>query len=397
MTLYRDYPSHRSCRYRDTWAEVSLDAIAHNVRLFKNNLKQAARFMAVVKADGYGHGAAEAAFMALEAGADYLGVAFVDEAVQLRHAGVQAPILILGCTPPHAVEAAIRQRLTITVSSRDMLDDVTRCAKTIGLQAIVHLKIDTGMSRLGFAPEEALSVCLASASPLVAIEGIFTHFADADNSDPAFTREQYGAFVSLLERLSESGVHIPIKHCCNSAAAMKFPDMHMDMVRIGIAMYGLTPLPGEPHPAYPLREAMQLKTNISYVKPVHKNKPVSYGLTYRTDKDSLVATLPIGYADGLSRRLSNNGFALVRGRRVPIIGRVCMDQTMIDVTSFPGLKAGEEATLFGASEGDRISIHEIAARMGTIPYEVVCLIGKRVPREYVRHGELVAATNLLLE
>ncbi|TYP79330.1 alanine racemase [Paenibacillus methanolicus] len=384
-------------RYRETWAEISLDAIDHNVRLFKQKLNPAVRLMAVVKADGYGHGAIQAAITAIEAGADYLGVAFADEAIQLRRAGIQTPVLILGYTPQHAMEAAIRHQLTITVSTSDMLADVASRAVALGLQARVHLKVDTGMSRLGFTPEEVLPACLASLSSRVAIEGIFTHFADADNPDPAFTHEQFDAFVSLLQRLSESGVHIPIKHCSNSAAAMKFPDMHMDMARIGIALYGLTPLAGDVHPDYPFREAMQLKTNVAVVKSVLSNTPVSYGLTYRTDKNSLVATLPVGYADGLSRQLSNNGFALVRGQRVPIIGRVCMDQTMIDVTSFPDLKAGETVTLFGMSAGERISIHEVAFHMGTIPYEVVCLIGKRVPRVYVRHGEIVATTNPLLE
>jgi alanine racemase len=383
-------------RYRDTWAEVSLDAIEHNVRLFRASMGRSARLMAVVKAEGYGHGAVEIALTAMEAGADYLGVAFVDEAIQLRHAGVQAPILILGHTPVHAIEEAIRQQLTIAVSSREMLAEVAGRAERLNRQARIHLKVDTGMSRIGFTAEDVLPACLSISHSHTIIEGIFTHFADADNPDPSFTHGQYDAFVVLLKRLAESGVHIPIKHCCNSAAAMKFPDMHMDMVRVGIALYGLSPLP-EALPSFPLREAMQLKTKISFVKTVNKNKPVSYGLTFVTEMDSLVATLPVGYADGLSRQLSNTGLVLVRGKRVPIIGRVCMDQTMIDVTSLPDLSAGEEVTLFGMSEGDGISIRETAALMNTIPYEVVCLVGKRVPREYVRHGEMVSTSNHLIQ
>lgn len=369
--------------YRQTWAEVSLDAIAHNAGLFRKRMSEDCLLMAVVKADGYGHGALEAARAAVAAGAGYLGVAFVDEALRLREAGVEMPILVLGYTPGHAIEAAVRHRIAFAVSSRDTWEQAAAVSEKLGGQARIHLKVDTGMSRLGFAPDEVLPLYRICANAHVMIEGIFTHFADADNPDPTFTRRQYGEFVALTERLAASGIRIPLRHCCNSAAAMKFPEMHMDMVRIGIAMYGLTPLEGEPLSAYPLREAMQFKTRISFLKTVEAGRPVSYGLTYRTPKESRIATLPVGYADGLSRRLSNNGFVLICGQRVPIVGRICMDQAMIDATSVPDAYVGEEVTLFGESEGRRLSIHEIACRMGTIPYEVVCLIGKRVPRVYV--------------
>ncbi|WP_217593642.1 alanine racemase [Cohnella sp. GbtcB17] len=373
---------------RDTRAEVSLDAIARNVRLFRENLGIGVRLMAVVKADGYGHGAEATARTAIETGADYLGVALADEAIALRDAGIEAPILILGHSTARAIEAAVRQRIAIAVSSRDMWDDVVSVAGRLGKQAIVHLKVDTGMARLGFQPEKVLAFCLKRSHPLVTIEGIFTHFADADNPDPSFTRSQFERFVNTIAQLADHGIHIPIKHCCNSAAAMRFPEMHMDMARIGIAMYGLSPLTGAPLPSYPLLEAMQLKTSISYIKKVTENRPVSYGLTYTTTEESSIATLPVGYADGLSRQLSNNGFALVQGVRVPIVGRVCMDQTMIDVTSLPDVKTGDEVTLFGRSGSDRISIHEVASRMGTISYEAVCLIGKRVPRIYTLKDKL---------
>lgn len=374
---------------RDTRAEVSLDAIARNVRLFRENIGIGVRLMAVVKADGYGHGAEATARTAIEAGADYLGVAFADEAIALREAGIEAPILILGHSTARAIEAAVRQRIAIAVSSQDMWDDVVSVAAGLGNQAIVHLKVDTGMARLGFQPEEMLAFCLKRSHPLVTIEGILTHFADADNPDPSFTRSQFERFVSMTTQLADHGIHIPIKHCCNSAAAMRFPEMHMDMARIGIAMYGLSPLTGAQLPSYPLLEAMQLKTSISYIKKVKENRPVSYGLTYTTTEESTIATLPIGYADGLSRQLSNNGFALVRGIRVPIIGRVCMDQTMIDVTSLPDVRTGDEVTLFGRSGSERIAIHEVASRMGTISYEVICLIGKRVPRLYALNDNAV--------
>lgn len=368
--------------YRDTWAEVSLDAIAHNVRLFKTGLSKGARLMAVVKADGYGHGAVAAARAAIQAGADRLGVAFADEAVELRNAGIEVPILMLGHSNRRAIEAAIRHRVALTVASREMWDDIASVAARLGEQVLVHLKVDTGMARLGFQPDEVLPVCLACSDSHTVIEGIFTHFADADNPDPAFTRLQFDRFVSLLGMLAGHGVHIPIKHCCNSAAAMRFPEMHMDMARIGIAMYGLSPLPGEPLPSYPLREAMQFGTVISSIKKIGANQPVGYGLMYRTQKESLVATLPVGYADGLSRQLSNGGCVLIRGVRVPIIGSVCMDQTMVDVTSMPEAQVGDEVVLFGASGDARLSVREVAARMRTIAYETVCLVGKRVPRIY---------------
>jgi len=375
--------------YRDTWAEVSLDAIARNVGVFKSNLRRGTALMAVVKADGYGHGAAETARAAIQAGADRLGVAFLDEALQLRDAGIEHPILILGHTPGHAIEDAVRHRVTIAVASRQMWDDAARAATRIGMTARIHLKVDTGMARLGFAPDELLPACLERPREPVVVEGIFTHFADADDPDPSFAREQFERFTTVIAQLADHGIRIPIKHCCNSAAAMRYPDMHMDMARIGIAMYGLSPLQGEPHPSYPLEEAMQLKTTISHLKTVPPLRPVSYGLTYTTKRESLIATLPVGYADGLSRQLSNQAAVLIRGTRVPIVGRICMDQTMVDVTSIPDARIGDEVTIFGTSSDVRLSIHEVASQMRTIPYETVCLIGKRVPRVYVRNGEQV--------
>lgn len=378
---------------RDTRAEVSLDAIVYNTRLFKANLGKGVRLMAVVKADAYGHGAEAAARAAIQAGADRLGVAFADEAIALREAGIETPILILGHSTPLAIEAAVLHRVAIALCSGEMWDDVVSVAARLGKQAVVHLKVDTGMARLGFQPDEVLPFCMEHAHPLVTIEGIFTHFSDADNPDPSLTKVQFKRFVSLTDQLADRGIHIPLKHCCNSAAAMRYPEMHMDMARIGIAMYGLSPLAGAPLPSFPLQEAMQLKTSISYIKPVKENRPVGYGLSYTTQRESLIATLPVGYADGLSRQLSNNGFALVRGAHVPIVGRVCMDQTMIDVTSQPDVKAGDEVVLFGASGDERISIGEVAACMNTIPYETVCLIGKRVPRIYTRNDKFVTPSS----
>ncbi|EES73609.1 alanine racemase [Paenibacillus sp. oral taxon 786 str. D14] len=372
--------------YRETWAEVSLDAIAHNTGLFRKQIAEGCRLMAVVKANGYGHGAVQAAQAAIHAGADCLGVALVDEALQLRAAGISQPILVLGYTPPFGVEAAVRQGITLTVDTQEVLQETIACAKKQGCAARIHLKVDTGMSRIGLSTTRAvieLAELAAAAAPFVILEGVFTHFADADGPDPAYTLEQFARFQACLDALEAHGLHVPIKHCCNSAATMRFPQMHLDLVRIGIALYGLYPSAQLRLPEYPLQQAMQLKTKIASLRRIKPGQTVGYGRTYRAAEERLIATVPIGYADGLSRTLSNRGFALVRGHRVPIIGRVCMDQTMLDVTDVESVQAGEEVILFGGTgEAASISIDEVADWIGTINYEVVCQLGVRVPRVY---------------
>lgn len=375
-----------SIGYRETWAEVSLDAIAHNAGLFRKQAAQGCRVMAVVKANGYGHGAVQAAQAAIRAGAEYLGVALVDEALQLRAAGISQPILVLGYTPPRGVEAAVRHGITLTVYTEDVLREAIACAKKQRREARVHMKFDTGMTRIGLPSAEAvigMAEQAAAAAPFVALEGLFTHFADADGPDPAFTLEQFARFSACIDALEARGLHIPIKHCCNSAAAMRFPRMHLDMIRVGIALYGLYPSARLRLPEYPLRQAMQLKTKIASLQRIEPGRTVSYGRTYRAATERIAATIPVGYADGLSRALSNCGYALVRRQRVPIIGRICMDQAMLDVTEAEGIRAGDEVVIFGGNGVEAsISIDEVAAWMGTINYEVVCLIGSRVPRVY---------------
>lgn len=374
--------------------------------------------MAVVKADGYGHGAVAAAKAALRAGADYIGVALLDEALQLREAGVDAPMLVLGHTPPRAAEAAVAGNIALTIGSRDVLDQVMRHAERLDRQARVHLKIDTGMCRFGVQtiPEALALAELALSSRRTIIEGMFTHLADADGEDETFTRQQFRAFTAFMEAFTERNIAIPFRHCCNSAAAVRYPDMHLDMVRVGIALYGLLPSERLRGANIPIRPAMSFKTKVAAVRRIARGQPVGYGGTFAPERDSVIATIPVGYADGLSRQLSNKGSALLRGCRVPIAGRICMDQTMLDATSLPGgVQVGDEVALFGpagrsggssggssgdppdsrsgdrfdGSFGDRsgrsepVSVDEIADWMGTIPYEAVCLIGKRVPRIYV--------------
>ncbi|WP_018751103.1 alanine racemase [Paenibacillus sanguinis] len=371
---------------RDTWAEISLPAIAHNTRLFSRQKARDCRLMAVVKANAYGHGAVQVARTAIHAGAEYLGVALVDEGLQLRDSGIMQPVLVLGYTPPHAVEAALMQNITLTVFTEEVLQEVIICARRNQNTARIHLKFDTGMSRIGIASIPAVIELMEQASaaaPYVLVEGLFTHFADADGVDTDFARQQFARFTACIEALESRGFHIPIKHCCNSAAAMRFPEMHLDMIRVGIALYGLYPSEPLRLPEYPLRQAMSLKTRIAALHSVQPGQTVGYGRTYRAVDKSLIATLPIGYADGLTRNLSNCGFAWVRGQRVPVIGRICMDQTMLDVTGVQGVSPGDEVILFGSNEqGEGIPLDELAAWINTIHYEVICLISQRVPRLY---------------
>ncbi|QNK60497.1 alanine racemase [Paenibacillus sp. PAMC21692] len=369
--------------FRDTWAEICLASISNNIKSIKSYIGSETKMMAVVKADGYGHGAVEVGKLALRLGVDYLAVAILDEALQLRESGIRAPILILGYTPIRSISAAVSHHITITVYTEDVLEEIITQAARLGIVAAIHLKVDTGMNRIGVTSrEEALSlVDKASKSPFVRLEGIYTHFAIADEQDCPYTAEQFMRFMSYIQFIEEKGYEIPIKHCCNSAATLNFPHMHLDMVRVGIALYGLYPAPSmKKHPVV-LEQAISLKSKIVSVKTVPESQSISYGCTYKPDRESLIATLPIGYADGLSRALSNVGHVAVRDRRAPIVGRICMDQTMINVTDIADCKPGEVITLIGIG-GLAPSVDEMADWTGTINYEVVCLIGKRVPRVF---------------
>lgn len=382
--------------YRETWAEISLDAITHNCLLFKAQLPARCKLMAVVKADGYGHGGVQAAEAALQAGADYLGVAFLDEAIRLREAGIEAPILVLGHTPNYAYPAAIHHSVSVTVHTEEGLDELIACTEAMRRKARVHLKIDTGMSRIGVTgPESALALARkAHHSPYIELEGIFTHFAAADSEDDRYTKRQFAAFLAVIQHVErELGIRIPLRHCCNSAAAVRHPEMRMDMVRAGIGLYGLSPFGRSAWPGLQLQPAMQFKTRIAAVKTVPAGQPVGYGGTYTPDRPAVIATIPVGYADGLPRSLSNRGFVLVRGHRIPIAGRICMDQTMLDVSGLAEITPGEEVILFGSSGAAELPAAEWAEQAGTIHYEIVCQIGKRVPRLYTREGRTVSAHN----
>lgn len=384
--------------YRDTWAEISLDAIYHNALLFKNKLKKNTRLMAVVKADGYGHGSVEVAKTALEAGADYLGVAFVDEALVLRRAISHTPILVLGYTPPSSVEAAIIHRITLTIYSEEVLDEIIATSIRLGVTATVHIKYDTGMGRIGVTNQEAtLSLAKKAAqAPSVNLEGIFTHFANADSDDPSYTIKQFQRFKDVIYFLEANHIPIQIKHCCNSAGTVNFPDMHLDMVRVGICLYGLRPSKEMKLSEFPLKQAMHFKTKIIQLKRHLSGETISYGCTYKTENVTDIATIPIGYADGFSRLLSNKGYVLIHNKPVPIAGRICMDQSMINVSLISKVAVGDEVIVFGGNEDSFISIDDVADLMGTINYEVVCLVGKRVPRVYLKNNQFYAINNQLI-
>ncbi len=368
---------------RPVWAEVNLGAVAHNVREIRKLLQPDTKLMAVVKADAYGHGALPVARVALASGAERLAVAILDEALALRRGGITAPILILGYTPPEQAPLVVEHDLTQTVFSLEVIQAISAAAAAAGKTARVHIKVDTGMGRIGVFPSEAPDFAEAvSRLPGIFIEGVYTHMACADEQDKAYTRWQFDRFKEALAGIKARGVAIPLKHVANSATTLDLPEMHLDMVRTGIILYGLWPSP-EVRRVIDLKPAMQLKARVAYVKKVPPGTSISYGRQFTTSSPSVIATLPLGYADGWSRLLSNKAAVLIRGQRAPVVGRVCMDQCMVDVTHIPGVKPGDEAVLFGVQGGEFLPVEEVASHMGTINYEMVCLISKRVPRIYL--------------
>ncbi|MDV2886751.1 alanine racemase [Alkalihalophilus pseudofirmus] len=365
----------KTSSFRNTYAQISLQALKENAASFKASLQSpACRLMAVVKGDGYGHGAVAAARSALNGGADYLGVAILDEAIELRDAGVEAPILVLGYTSPHALREAISRNITLTVFSTDVRDALLEVASEAESPIKVHIKTETGMGRVGVQTKEEL---LDVMTPLykhnnIEVEGIFTHFAEADNLQSTYTDEQFARFLSFIEAIEKDDMHVPIKHCCNSAGTLFHKDKHLDMVRVGISLYGLRPDLSLQFPIE-LTQAMRLFSSIVSLRKLPEGSSISYGRTHKLSSEKVVATMPIGYADGLSRALSNKGFVTLHGQKAPILGRVCMDQTMIDVTDIPDAALGDHV---------EFPIDEMAELTGTINYEIVCAVSKRVPRYY---------------
>ena len=380
---------------RRTWAEVDLDALAHNYRQARRMIGAGVRYLGVVKADAYGHGAVQVGRKLEALGADYLAVSSLDEARELRHGGISMPILILGHTPPEMVPELIRHHITQTVSARAKAEEYSAAAAACGGTLRVHIKVDTGMSRLGFLVrgehfDGGVEAIAASCRlPHLEAEGIFTHFAAADEDDPgseAYTREQFDVFQRVLAALADRGQTFAIRHCANSGALARYPEMYLDMVRPGIALYGA----GADAQRLDLRPVMTLKSCVSTIKIFDPDTDISYGRTYR--EKTRVGVLPIGYADGLFRGLSGRMSVWTEEGPAPVLGRICMDMTMVNLTGLSHVHVGDAVELFG----QRQRVDVLAEILGTIPYELTCAVSKRVPRLYLENGQVVERSLRLL-
>jgi len=365
---------------RPTWVEVDLETIASNVRQIKEIVGPEVKILAVLKADAYGHGAITVARTAINNGVSYCGVASVSESLRLRAGGISVPTLVLGYTPTWLVRKAILHDITLTIYDADMARAISRAAGNLRRTACVHIKVDTGMGRLGLLPEQVVPFVQEIRDlPDLDLAGIFTHFSVADDADLEYTRWQLDRFREVLDNLAGIGVTFRTVHCANSAAILRLPEAHFNTVRLGLAMYGLRPSPHVPLPAG-FRPALTWKTTIAQVKILPPGSYVSYGNTYRTEQEEAIAVIPVGYADGFRRAPTRWREVLVRGQRAPIVGQVCMDQTMIDVSHIPNVRVGDEVVLIGRQGEDEITAEEVADWLGTINYEAISEILARVPR-----------------
>lgn len=371
-------------------AVVSLDAIAHNFAEMKKNIAKGTKIVAVIKADGYGHGA-EAIARLIE-DYDYIwgfAVATPEEALQLRTFGVKKPILILGIVFEEYVTQMIAKEIRLTVCTYEMAQKLSEEAQRQGRDVHIHIGLDTGMSRIGFADrqESVEEIKKISQLPNLKIEGMFTHFARADETDRSPAIDQLNRYLNFAKLLEDAGIQIPMKHCSNSAGIIRVPEANLNAVRAGITIYGIYPSNEVERDIVKLIPAMELKSHISYIKTVEPGAAFSYGGTFTAKKEMKVATIPVGYADGYPRSLSNKGWVLIHGKKAPILGRVCMDQFMVDITKIPDAKAGDEVTLIGKDGKEFISIEKFGDLSGRFSYEFACDISKRVPRVYIKDGK----------
>ena len=387
-----------------TWVQVHLDRLEHNVQCIQNTLAPGARIMGIIKADAYGNGAVEVARRMIRCGVGYFGVSNLEEAIELRNAGITEPILIISYTPSTQAARLAQYNITQTIVSAEHALALSTAATEAGVTLKVHIKVDTGMARVGFAChvlQEACAVAEAIAKvcrlPSLDAEGIFTHFASADERDDGgFTERQFSLLMAVIDALGEQGITFKLRHCCNSAATLRYPHMHLDMVRAGVILHGVYTDGWMSELGFDLRPVTEWKTTVSMVKDLPSGTPMSYNRTYAADRPTRVATLPIGYADGLSRVLSNRGVMLVCGQRVPIVGRVCMDQCLVDVTDVPNVAEGEIVTILGVDGDGEVTADELCATIGTINHELLCMPSRRVPRRYFDDGVFVKEVNYLL-
>lgn len=376
---------------RPVWMEINLDNLIHNIREIKQNISRGAGIIGVVKADGYGHGAVEIAKTLLDEGIGFLAVAVLDEAVELRKAGIGVPILVLGYTPTAQYSTLIEYDIMPTIYSYDDAVILSSLAVREGKDIKIHLKLDTGMGRIGLVPGEDSLDVVSNINRLkgIIIEGIFTHFSVADERDKAYTRYQYSSFIDFYKQLEAIDIRIPLKHVGNSAVVIDLPEMHLDFVRPGIMLYGIYPSQEVDKNRIVIKPLASLKAKIVHVKTIPKGASVGYGRKFIASRESVIATLPIGYADGYSRMLSGIAKVLVHGKEVPIAGNICMDQCMIDVTELNNVAVGDEVVLIGEQKGRAIRAEDLAGPLGTISHEIMCMISKRVPRVYIKNGEVV--------
>lgn len=380
-------------KYSRVYAKIDLDRIRKNIRNIRNRIGHSS-LMAVIKADGYGHGAVVTA-KHIEDLVDFYAVATIDEALDLQTSFIGKPILILGGCFEESFPDLIRHEIRATVFTYETAKMLSDYAVLMDLPCYIHIKVDTGMSRIGFACDDRLTekirkICTL---PNLVVEGIFTHFANADEEDKTKVNRSYEVFSEVVDRLSENGIHIPFVHCANSAAIIDLPETHRDMVRAGIVLYGYYPSDEVKPENLDVRPALELKSHVVYVKEIDAGIGVSYNSTYVTEKKTRVATIPVGYADGYPRALSNCGEVLIRGRRAPILGRVCMDQFIVDVTHIDDVRIHDEVVLIGRSGSEEITLEELAGQSGKFNYEFICGLSKRIPRLYYKGGKLVDEVN----
>lgn len=377
--------------YSRVYAKIDLDAVAWNMEQMKKNLKEGTEMVAVIKTDGYGHGAVQVASM-LES-YDYVwgyAVATLDEAVVLRAAEIQKPILVLGCIFPDQYWEMLKYEIRMNVYTKEMAEAISALAVEKGEQAYVHIKLDTGMARLGFSAEESSieEIKEIAELPNLVLEGVFTHFAKADEEDKTFTMMQLEKFEWMTQRLEEEGVTFPYAHASNSAGIIDVRRADYNLVRAGIAIYGLYPSEEVDKEKVQLKPALSLKSHIAFVKDIPAGTPVSYGGDFVSEHQMRIATIPIGYGDGYPRSLSDTGYVLIRGKKAPIIGRICMDQFMVDVSDIPEVKFGDKVTLIGRDQEEYLPVEKLSELSGRFNYEFVCDLGKRIPRVYVQDGKV---------
>lgn len=377
--------------YSRVYARVDLDVIASNMEQMKRNLKENTQIMAVIKADGYGHGAVQIAQM-LE-NVDYIwgyAVATLDEAVVLKSEGVKKPVLVLGCVFPDQYLEMLKYDIRMNVYTEEMAEAISQMAAREGVTAYMHIKLDTGMTRLGFdtSIESVEAIHRISNMKNVCMEGIFTHFAKADEEDKTFTNKQINEFLWMTEQLNDKKVVFQYEHCANSAAIIDVPNAHFDLVRAGISTFGLYPSEDVHKDKVRLKPALALKSHVANVKNIETGTPISYGGSFVSEQPMKIATIPVGYADGYPRNLSNVGYVLIRGKKAPIVGRVCMDQFMVDVTDIDGVSFGDNVTLIGRDGNETITVEDLSELSGRFNYEFICDLGKRIPRVYVKDGKI---------